>query len=158
MLLKTEYYMLLCQPPGCARLFVTPWTVTRQAPLSMGYTRKNIGVGGHSLSTGSSQPRDQIHVSYIAGRFFTTEPLGKPHQGSGIKWVETKGRNRSSRRKLFGEVVQCFSLWGTIHNLPYYVVADQTKKRKPGRIYFACFLKHTRRQSGLKNLPQMGFI
>ena len=29
-------------------------------------------------SRGSSQPRDQTHVSYIAGGFFTTEPPGKP--------------------------------------------------------------------------------
>ena len=34
-----------------------------------------------SFYTGSSQPRDQIHISsisYITGRLFTTEPLGKP--------------------------------------------------------------------------------
>ena len=33
-------------------------------------------------SRGSSQPRDQTHVSrssYTAGRFFTVEPLGKLH-------------------------------------------------------------------------------
>ena len=30
------------------------------------------------FSRGSSQPRDQTHVSCIAGRFFTTEALGKP--------------------------------------------------------------------------------
>jgi len=30
-----------------------------------------------SFSRESSQPRDPIHVSYIAGRFFTTEPPGK---------------------------------------------------------------------------------
>ena len=33
-------------------------------------------------SRGSSQPRDQTHVSYascIAGRSFTSEPLEKPH-------------------------------------------------------------------------------
>ena len=29
-------------------------------------------------SRGTSQPRDQIWVSCIAGKFFTTEPLGKP--------------------------------------------------------------------------------
>ena len=32
-------------------------------------------------SRGSSQPRDQTHISYgssIAGRFFTTEPPGEP--------------------------------------------------------------------------------
>ena len=29
-------------------------------------------------SRGSSWPRDRTHASCIAGRFFTTEPLGKP--------------------------------------------------------------------------------
>ena len=33
-----------------------PWTVARQAPLSMGFLDKNIGVGCHFR--GSSQPRD----------------------------------------------------------------------------------------------------
>ena len=36
-----------------------------------------------SLSRGSSWSRDQIHISYIAGRFFTTEPPGKPHAALG---------------------------------------------------------------------------
>ena len=30
------------------------------------------------FSRGSSRPRDQTCVSYIVGRFFTTEPPGKP--------------------------------------------------------------------------------
>ena len=32
-----------------------------------------------SFSRGSSRPRDQTHVSCIAGGLFTTEPPGKPH-------------------------------------------------------------------------------
>ena len=43
-------------------LFATPWTVACQAP----------------LSRGSSWPRDRIHVSCLAGKFFTIEPHGKP--------------------------------------------------------------------------------
>ena len=31
-----------------------------------------------SYSRGSSQPRNQTHVSYLAGRFFTTETWRKP--------------------------------------------------------------------------------
>ena len=31
-----------------------------------------------SSSRGSFQPRDRAHVSFIAGRFFTPEPPGKP--------------------------------------------------------------------------------
>ena len=30
------------------------------------------------FSRGSTRPRDQTHVSYIVGRFFTTEPPEKP--------------------------------------------------------------------------------
>ena len=33
-------------------LFVTPWTVAHQAPLSMGFSRKNTGVGCHFLLQG----------------------------------------------------------------------------------------------------------
>ena len=32
-----------------------------------------------SFSRGSSQPKDQTHVSCIFRRFFTVEPLEKPH-------------------------------------------------------------------------------
>ena len=41
---------------------------------------KNTGVGCHAFLQGSSQSRDQTHVSCsscTSGRFFTAEPLGK---------------------------------------------------------------------------------
>ena len=34
---------------SCIRLFVTPWTVAHQAPLSTGFPGKNTGVGCHFL-------------------------------------------------------------------------------------------------------------
>ena len=34
------------------RLFVTPWTVACQAPLSVGFSSKNAGVGCHALLQG----------------------------------------------------------------------------------------------------------
>ena len=34
---------------SCVRLFVTPWTVSLQAPLSMDFPGKNAGVGCHFL-------------------------------------------------------------------------------------------------------------
>ena len=49
----------------------TPWTIARQAPLSMEFSSKDTGVGSHSFSRGSPWPRDQIQVSCTAGRFFT---------------------------------------------------------------------------------------
>ena len=52
-------------------LFATPWTVTCQAPWSMGILQASIleWVAMPS-SRGSSQPRDRTQVSHIAGRFF----------------------------------------------------------------------------------------
>ena len=45
------------------RLFGTPWTVARQAPLSMGILQAKTGVGCHALLRESSQPWDRIQVS-----------------------------------------------------------------------------------------------
>ena len=45
-------------------------------------------------SRGSSQARDQTRVSCIAGRFFTTEPLGKSqvnaYQSSKLKSIDIR--------------------------------------------------------------------
>ena len=40
-------YMLRCF--SCVRLFETPWTVARQASLSMGFSRQEYWSGGHFL-------------------------------------------------------------------------------------------------------------
>ena len=54
------------------QLFVTLWTVARQAPLSIGILQVRIleWVSMPS-SRESSQSRDRTQVSHIAGRFFT---------------------------------------------------------------------------------------
>ena len=50
-------------------VFLTPWTATRQAPLSMEILQARI-LGWVAMPS-SSQPRDWTQVSHIAGRFFT---------------------------------------------------------------------------------------
>ena len=71
------------------RLFVTPWTVAGQPPLSMGFSRQEYWSGvAMPSSRGSSWPRDPTSVSCIsciAGGFFTTEPLVKPINHNGKK-------------------------------------------------------------------------
>ena len=37
---------------SCVQLFATPWTVACQAPLSMGFSRQEYGVGCHFLLQG----------------------------------------------------------------------------------------------------------
>ena len=59
-------------------LFATPWTVARQAPLSMARILEWVAIAS---SAGSSQTKDQSYVScgsWISGVFFITEPPGKP--------------------------------------------------------------------------------
>ena len=73
---------------SCVQLFATLGTIDLQTPLSMGILQAKIlewidmpSSRGSSQPGGSSQPRDRTRVSYgscTAGRFFTTEPPGKP--------------------------------------------------------------------------------
>ena len=54
------------------RLFVTPWTVAHQAPLSMGILQARILEWFAMPSSGGySQSRDRTQVSHIVGGFFT---------------------------------------------------------------------------------------
>ena len=67
--LNESFY--LCELLSHVWLFVTPWTVAHQAPLSMGILQARILEWvAIPFSRGPSQSRDQIQVSCIAGRFF----------------------------------------------------------------------------------------
>ena len=57
---------------SCVQLFVTLWTVACQAPPSMGILQVRTLWEWVAMpsSRGSSQPRDQTHISCIAGEFF----------------------------------------------------------------------------------------
>ena len=59
--------------------FVTPWTVARQAPLSMEFPRKEYWSGLPFPSPGGL-PKSGIEPTspVLAGRFFTTEQPEKP--------------------------------------------------------------------------------
>ena len=63
--------------------FVTPWTVARQAPLSMGFPQQESWSGLSFLSPGDPphpgmEPRSPASPA-LAGRFFTTEPPGSDY-------------------------------------------------------------------------------
>ena len=42
---KNMYFLLLFSQFGCVHLFVSPWAVSRQAPLSMGFSRQEYRRG-----------------------------------------------------------------------------------------------------------------
>ena len=71
-----------------------PWTVARQAPLSMGFSRQEYWSGlafPSPEALGSSRLRDWTQVSCIAGQFFTIWAFlyQLSHQGSPriLEWV-----------------------------------------------------------------------
>ena len=62
------------------RLFVTPWTVAHQSPLSMGFPRQEYWSGLPFPSPGDL-PDSGIDpgLPALVSGFFTTEPPEKPH-------------------------------------------------------------------------------
>ena len=61
--------------------FAIPWTVTLQAPLSMGFSMQKYRSRLPFPSPGDlPNPETETTVPALAGGFFTTEPPGKPHK------------------------------------------------------------------------------
>ena len=59
---------------------MTPWTVAHKAPMSMGFPRQQYWNGLPFPSPeGLPDPGIEPTSPALAGRFFTTEPPGKPH-------------------------------------------------------------------------------
>ena len=60
-------------------LFMTPWNIVCQAPLSMGFPRQEYWSGLPFPSPGDlPDPGTELTTPALAGRFFTPEPLEKP--------------------------------------------------------------------------------
>ena len=65
---------------SCVQLFVTPWTVAHQDPLSMGFSKQEYWSGFPFPSPGALpspgiEPMSLVSPA-LAGGFFTTEPPG----------------------------------------------------------------------------------
>jgi len=78
------------QPLSHVQLFMTPWTVAHQVPLSMGLSQQESWRGLPFFPSGDLpdpgiQPESPV-APVLAGRFFTTEPPGKPLLI--IRWIE----------------------------------------------------------------------
>ena len=72
------------------RLFATPRSTVRQAPLPTGFPSKNTGMGCHFLLQEGNDLLPEIKPTSptspaLAGRFFTTEPSGKS------QWITVMG-------------------------------------------------------------------
>ena len=69
------------------RLFVIPWTVTYQAPPSMGFSKQEYWKGLPFPSPGElPNPGTELSSLALASVFFTTEPPGAP------TWMSTQAK------------------------------------------------------------------
>ena len=70
--------------PSHVRLFVTPWTIACQAPLSMEFSSQEYWSGLPFPPPGDLSDAGSEAVSLVspalAGGFFTTVPPGKPKE------------------------------------------------------------------------------
>ena len=77
--------MSCVQSLSCVQLFATPWTIARQAPLSMEFSRQEYWSTLPFPTPGDlPDPGIKPAALALAGRFFTTEPPGKPN-----RWVKS---------------------------------------------------------------------
>ena len=74
----TNMLVLLLSRFSRAQLCVTPQTAAHQAPPSLGFSRQEHRSG---LPLPPPNPGIRPTCPAMAGRFFTTEPPGKPHRG-----------------------------------------------------------------------------
>ena len=93
-------------------LFMTPWTVACQAPLSMNFPGRNTGVGCHLLLQGIFSTQGwNLCFPALTGWFFTTGPPGKPKSGMTKKW--------STSKKCLKKFVHLnFYIWGQHYTKP----------------------------------------
>ena len=80
---KSPYIILSCVAAQSCLTFMTPWTIAHQAPLSMGFSRQEYWSAlpfppPGDLPNSGIKPASLGSLA-LAGRFFTTEPPGKPH-------------------------------------------------------------------------------
>ena len=81
-LLRSHLHMCMLSHFSRVQLFVTPWTVACQAPLSTGFSRQEYWINlpfppPGNLPNLGIKPMS-LEAPVLAGGFFTTEPFGKP--------------------------------------------------------------------------------
>ena len=76
---KSLFITHACSVTESCPTLCAPWTLARQAPLSMGFPRQEYWSGlPFPPPVDLSHPGIQPVSPTLAGRFFTTEPPGKP--------------------------------------------------------------------------------
>ena len=73
---------------SCVQLFVTPWSIASQAPLSLGFSQQGYWSGLPFPPPGELPwSRHQTHVSCIGRQIFATEPSGNPTTDCSVQFI-----------------------------------------------------------------------
>ena len=101
---------ILCKSPSRVRLFAAPWTVSCQAPLSMGFSRQEwVAI---PFSRGSSNPQIEPGSSALQADSLSSEPPGKPKNTEWVAYPFSRGSSRP-RGRLGSPALQAASLPAT---------------------------------------------
>ena len=101
------------------RIFVTPWTVVRQAPLSIGILQARILEWiAMPSSRRSSQPRDQTQVPCIVGGFFTIWATREAHEYWSGQPIHSPGELPNPGVELRSSALQADSSPAELHVKP----------------------------------------
>ena len=102
------------------RLFVTPWAVARQAPLSVGFSRQEHWSGLPCPPPGNlPHPGIKPTSPAMAGGFFTTEMPGEPFL-SVSQYQSERGRQRLTPHGAEQAAGVCFLSWFSLLPPPGY--------------------------------------
>ena len=92
---------------------MTPWTVARQAPLSMGFSRQEYWSGLPFPTPGDlSHPEIIKPLTFespaLADGLFTTAPPGKQGDGQAVKAIVWTNSEKGSAKKKDMDVIHLF--------------------------------------------------
>ena len=116
--------------------FVTPWAVALQASLSMGFSRQECWSELPFSSPGDlSNPGIEPWSPVLAGRFFTTEPLGRRETLlSSMKESESESEVASGSCEPMNCNLPGFSIHGIFQAriLEWVVISFSRRSSRPG--------------------------
>ena len=114
---------------GCVRLFVTPWTVARQASLSMGFSRQEYWMGCQSLLQGTfpTQGSNLCLLYLLRCRWilycWATRELRCWRRLSRVPWTAKR-----SNQPVLKEINPKYSLEGLMLKLQYFAKTQLIRK------------------------------
>ena len=133
------------------RLFVTPWTVAHEAPLSMGFPRQEYQSGLSFPSPGDlPDPGIEPASSELAGRLFITEPPGKSQYQNNRRENGGLSSLKEINQDNFLKPVSTSQM-----ERVYQILRIMTFKHQGPKIFF--FYKFQERKNGIHINDQNGF-